>query len=154
ERELRMKRVDLLHERKVLRRRRAGQVVHRAPRDADERGLLPNAQRVITVDHRFALSNPALVSAPSKKSFSNVSSPILACSAFTSTGGAWAVPVPNTSAAPPSSCAFQVVTWFGWTSNCSAICAIVRSPLIAAIATLALNAGEWFRLGRLLILRS
>jgi len=26
--------------------------------------------------------------------------------------------------------------------------------LIAAIATLALNAGEWFRLGRLLILRS
>ena len=33
-----------------------------------------------TVDHRFALSNPALVSAPSKKSFSSVSSPILACS--------------------------------------------------------------------------
>jgi len=35
---------------------------------------------VLTVDHRFALSNPALVSAPSKKSFSSVSSPILACS--------------------------------------------------------------------------
>lgn len=44
--------------------------------------------------------------------------------------------------------------WFGWTSNCTAICAIVRSPLIAAIATLALKAGEWFRLGRLLIVRS
>ncbi|MHC2279418.1 hypothetical protein ACVME8_006061 [Bradyrhizobium diazoefficiens] len=31
------------------------------------------------VDHRFALSRPALVSAPDKKSFSNASSPILAC---------------------------------------------------------------------------
>ena len=36
------------------------------------------------------------------------------------------------------------------TSNCSAICAIVRSPLIAAIATLALKDGEWFCLSRLL----
>jgi hypothetical protein len=35
---------------------------------------------VLTVDHRFALSNPALLSAPSKKSFSSVSSPIFACS--------------------------------------------------------------------------
>ena len=33
---------------------------------------------VIAVDHRFALSMPALVSAPSKKSFSSASSPILA----------------------------------------------------------------------------
>src|SRR5262245_26617360 len=119
ERELRMKRVEPLHEREVFRRHRAGQVVCRAPRDADQLGLLRNAQRVITVDHRFALSNPALVSTPSKKSFSSVSSPILACSAFTSTAGAWVVPVPapNTSTAPPSSCAFHVVTWFGWTSN-------------------------------------
>src|SRR5262249_10236609 len=146
----------LRHEREVFRRHRAGQVVDRAPRDADQLGLLRNAQRVTTVDHRFALSNPALVSAPSKKSFSSVSSPILACSAFTSTAGACVVPVPapNISAAPPSSCAFHVVTWFGWTSNCSAISAIVRSPLIAAIATLALNAAEWFRLGRLLIICS
>jgi hypothetical protein len=29
---------------------------------------------VLRVDHRFTLSNPALVSAPSKKSFSSVSS--------------------------------------------------------------------------------
>jgi hypothetical protein len=36
------------------------------------------------VNHRFALSNPALVSAPSKKSFSRVSSPILARSVLTS----------------------------------------------------------------------
>jgi len=32
---------------------------------------------VFALDHRFALSIPALLSAPSKKSFSSVSSPIL-----------------------------------------------------------------------------
>src|SRR6266849_1240470 len=37
----------------------------------------------------------------------------------------------------------------GWTSNCSASCASVRSPLIAASATFALKAGVWFRRGRL-----
>src|SRR5712691_3424887 len=149
-----MQLVDPAHEIEVGRRRRARQIVHRAARDADHLGLLRDAQRVITVDHRLAFSNPALLSAPSKKSFSKVSSPILACSAFTSTGGADCAvppPAPNTSAAPPSSCAFQVVIWFGWTSNCSASCAIVRSPLIAANATFALKAGEWFRRGLLLI---
>jgi hypothetical protein len=58
---------------------------------------------VFAVDHRFALSKPALVSAPSKKSFSSVSSPILACNDFTSTaGGAGPLPPPGpkTSAAP------------------------------------------------------
>ena len=74
-----------LHEGEVGRRHRARQVVHRAARDADGLGLLGDAQRMITVDHRLALSNPALLSAPSKKSFSKVSSPILACRAFTST---------------------------------------------------------------------
>ena len=55
---------------------------------------------------------PALLSAPSKKSFSSVSSPILACSDFTSTAGCAAPlppPGPKTSAAPPSSCAFHDV---------------------------------------------
>jgi hypothetical protein len=51
-----------------------------------------------------------LVSAPSKKSFSSVNSPIFACSDFTSMTGAFgAVPDPKTSDAPPSSCAFYVV---------------------------------------------
>ena len=36
--------------------------------------LLRDRQIVLAVDHRFALSNPALVSAPSKKSFSSVNS--------------------------------------------------------------------------------
>jgi Transposase domain (DUF772) len=39
-----------------------------------------------------------------------------------------------------------------WTSNCSASSAKVRSPLTAASATFALNAGVWFRRGRLLML--
>src|SRR6185437_3446643 len=70
-----------------------------------------------------------------------------------STAGSVALPPPasKTSAAPLSSCAFHWVIWFGCTSNCSASCTIVRSPLIAATATLALNAGEWFRRGRLFI---
>src|SRR5262249_54789231 len=40
----------------------------------------------------------------------------------------------------------------GWTSNCSASCTSVRSPLIAAIATFALKADVWFRRGLLLML--
>ena len=63
-------------------------------------GLPLDRQRGFTVDHRFALSNPALVSAPSKKSFSSVSCPILACSALRSTGAAsLATGPPNTPAA-------------------------------------------------------
>src|SRR6185503_16135540 len=101
-----MQLVDLAHEFEIGRRHRARQVVHRAARDADHLCLPADAQLVTTVDHRLAFSNPALLSAPSKKSFSNVSSPILACRAFTSTGGV-------ACAAPPSSCPFHVVIWFG-----------------------------------------
>src|SRR5215468_2500044 len=110
-----MQLVNLAHEGKIGLRHRARQVVHRAARDADGLGLLGDAQLVITVDHRLAFSNPALLSAPSKKSFSKISSPILACRAFTSIGGVadlLPLPGPNTSAAAPSSCAFQVATWF------------------------------------------
>src|SRR5215211_3064298 len=106
------------------------------------------------VDHRFALGHtPALPSACSKKSLASVSSPILACSVFTSTGGlaAAAFSDPNTSAAPSRSCAFHWVIWLGWTSNCWASSVRVFSPFTAARATLALKAGEWFRRGRLLI---
>jgi hypothetical protein len=76
---------------------------------------------VLAIDHRFALSHPALVSALSKKSFSSVSSPILACSDFTSTAGAACGPPPGPkiSEALASSCDFQVVIWLGWTSKCS-----------------------------------
>src|SRR3954447_8722336 len=106
------------------------------------------------IDHRFALGHaPALASACSKKSLARVSSPILACSVFTSTGGVAeaAVSAPNTSAAPSRSWAFHWVIWLGWTSKCWANSARVLSPFTAARATLALKAGEWFRRGRLLM---
>jgi len=59
---------------------------------------------MLTVDPSFALSNPALVSAPAKKSFVSVNSPIFAWSSFTSTGGGVSgLPMPKTPAAPSSS---------------------------------------------------
>src|SRR6267154_659396 len=93
-------------------RHRARQIINAAAADLQNFRLPGDRQIVSTVDHRFALSNPALVSAPSKKSFSSVSSPIFACSDFTSTAGVTCVPPPpgpKTSAAPPSSCAFHEV---------------------------------------------
>src|SRR5215471_16966804 len=150
ERKLQMQSVETSHHRKVARRHRPWQIVDTATADAHKLRLPGDRQIVFAVDHRFALSTPALLSAPSKKSFSNVSSPILACSDFTSTTGSTDLPPPGpkTSVAPFSSCDFQIVIWFGCTSNCSASCASVRSPLIAAIATFALKAGVWFRRGR------
>src|SRR5208282_3840455 len=105
-----MQPVEAPHDFQVGRRHRPWQVVDAATADAQNLRLLGDRQIVLTVDHRFALSNPALVSAPSKKSFSSVSSPIFACRDFTSTAGCAApLPRPKTSAAPPSSCAFHDV---------------------------------------------
>jgi hypothetical protein len=46
-----------------------------AAADAKNLGLLGDRQIVPAVDHRFALRNPALVSAPSKKLISAVRAP-------------------------------------------------------------------------------
>ena len=62
-------------------------IVDAASANAGQLGLLFDRKRMGAVNYLFALSNPTLVSALSKKSFSNVSCPILACRAFTSTGG-------------------------------------------------------------------
>ena len=106
-----MQPVETPHDLQVGRRHRTWQVVDTATADAQNVRLLCDRQIVFTVDHRFALSNPALLSAPSKKSFSNVSSPIFACSDFTSTAGCAAPcrPLDQNIAAPPSSCAFHDV---------------------------------------------
>src|ERR1700681_2274915 len=106
-----MQPVETPHDFQVGRRHRARQVVDAAAADAQNLRLLADRQIVLTVDHRFALSNPALVSAPSKKSFSSASSPILACSDFTSIAGCDApvLPEPKTPEAPPSNWAFQAV---------------------------------------------
>jgi hypothetical protein len=53
-------------------------VIDAAPADVQHLGLPRNRQIMGAVDHRFALGKTALPSAPAKKSFSSVSSPILA----------------------------------------------------------------------------
>src|SRR5712691_6006391 len=100
------------HDREVGVRHRARQIINAAAADLQNFRLPGDRQIVSTVDHRFALSNPALVSAPSKKSFSSVSSPILACSDFTSTAGAAGGPplVRKSRKHCPSSCDFHAVT--------------------------------------------
>src|ERR1700730_17779767 len=76
---------------------RSGQIIHTATADLQGLRLFADRQFVVTVDHRFALSKPALLSAPPKKSFSSVSSPIFACSDFRSIAG---VAGPATSRGP------------------------------------------------------
>ena len=144
ERVVEMQLVDPPHDRKIRRRYRTGPVVEAAAAQLQKLCLPRQRERMLAVDHRLALSMPALPSAPAKKSFSSASSPIFACSAFKSTAGAasgCAPPAPNTPAAPSRSCAFQLVIWFGCTSKSCASSASVFSPLMAASATFALKAG-------------
>jgi hypothetical protein len=128
---------------------------HRSPRAGEStRTAKLDRQLVLAVDHLLALSNPALVSTPSKKSFSRVNWPIFACSVFPSTaasaGSAFASP-PKTPAAPSSYWLFHGVIWLACTSNCCANSVRGFSPSHAARATFALNAAVWFRRERLLM---
>src|ERR1700710_1084965 len=150
-----MQRVDPAHDRKFGLRRRLRLVVKVAPAKPQQ-GRLPNQRQLMgPVNHRLALSRPALVSAPDKKSFSNVSSPILAGSVFTSIAGdasdAVPPPGPNRPEAASARGAFQAVIWFGCTSYCWANSASVFSPFKAASATLASKDGAWPRRVRLVM---
>ena len=93
-------------------------------------------------DEDLSAGTPVWVSALSKKSFSSVNSPILACSAFTSMTACSARASPKTPVAPSNNCAFHCVIWLGCTSNCSAYSASVLSPFTADKATFAFNAAE------------
>src|SRR5215212_1410884 len=76
-------------------------------------------------------------------------------STFRSTTGAAsrpATPDPNNPATPSITCALHAVIWFGCTSYCCANSASVFSPLMAARATLALNASAWVRRDRLVMI--
>src|SRR5215218_2471335 len=129
------------HDRKLRGRHRPRLVVHAAAAQPQQLRLPHQRQRVSAVDHRFALSCPALPSAPDKKSFSSVSSPILACNAFTSTAGgaAPAAEAPNPSSAPPSRGSFRAATCFACTSNRCANSASVFSPVSSSNATVAIK---------------
>src|SRR3954449_3909169 len=94
------------HDGEIGRRDRSRQIIDAATADPEHFGLLGDRQIMGAVDHRFALSRPALLSAPDNKSLVNVSSPILACSVFTSTIGVAGSDLgsePNTPAAPSRS---------------------------------------------------
>src|SRR6056297_502794 len=152
ERELHVQLVDPVHQLQIGIRNRARLVVDAAPADPQHDRLAADAQLRGGIDHFLALGNrPALPSAPDKKSFSSVSSPIFACRVFTSITGSGSAfkPSPNTPVAPSSSWSRHCLIWFGWTSKSCASSIRVFSPLIAATATFALNAGLWFRRGRL-----
>ena len=58
--------IETLHDREVGVRHRARQVINAAAADLQNFRLPGDRQIVLTVNHRFALSNPALLSAPSK----------------------------------------------------------------------------------------
>ena len=73
-----MQLVDAAHDREVRSRQRPGLVIDAAAADVQNLGLTDDGKGVGAIDHRFALSMPALPSAPAKKSFSSASSPILA----------------------------------------------------------------------------
>jgi len=100
---IQMQPIEMPHDIQIGHRHWPRQVVHAATADAQGFRLLGDRKIMLAHDHRLALSKPALPSATSKKSFSSVSSPILAWSDFKSTGGGLApVPAtdPNTPAAP------------------------------------------------------
>src|ERR1035437_4161826 len=79
--------IDATHQPKIRLRNRTWLVVHAAAADLKNLHLLADRQLIFGIDHRLALSNPAFVSAFSKKSFSRLSSPIFACRAVISTLG-------------------------------------------------------------------
>src|ERR1035441_1646235 len=144
--------VDAPHQHQVGVRNWARPIVDRGAADLQQFRLSADGQLVFGVDHRFALNRPALTSAVSKKSFSSVSSPILACIRVTSTLPCCsALSSQKTPIEPSCNRVFQSVIWLGWTSNCWANSARVLSPFSAARATFALNVAVWFRRGRRVI---
>ena len=72
ERVLQMQFVDTPHQFQITGTHRMGLIVDGTAADANQLSLALNRKGMATVDYRFALSNPALVSALSKKSFSSV----------------------------------------------------------------------------------
>ena len=106
----------------------------------------------MAVDHLFALSMPAFVSAPFKKSFSRVSWPTFAWSVLTSIGESSGFEdFANTSVALCSNWFFHWVIWLGWRSNRWASSVRVYFFWAASNVSFALKAAVWFLLDLLFI---
>jgi hypothetical protein len=65
--ELQVQPIQMPHDGEIGGRHWSRQIINAAAADLQNFGLLGDRQIMFTVNHRFALSNPALVSAPSKK---------------------------------------------------------------------------------------
>jgi hypothetical protein len=94
ERQLQVQRIQAAHQCQIRRRHRARRVIHRRARELQQPRLPRDGELVGPIDHRFALEPGLRPSAPAKKSISSACWPILACSAFTSTGGVGAASGP------------------------------------------------------------
>jgi hypothetical protein len=153
-----MQTVETPHDHEIGGLYRVRQMINAAAADFQNFRLPGDRQIVLTVDHRFALSYPTLVSAPSKKSFSNVSSPI----SVQTNSVAWRAATSHRPRARRSQgCPGRIRQTLhpragpsrpppGWGGHRNARhWASVRSPLTAASATIALKAELRFRRGRL-----
>src|SRR3954453_22763551 len=76
ERVFQMQLIDPTHQRQIRGRHLLRRVVYRRARQPKTLALLRHRQLVSAVDHRFALSSPALVSALSKKLARRLSPPV------------------------------------------------------------------------------
>src|SRR5680860_926697 len=144
--------IDASHQRQIRFRRRLRRVIGRGARHLQQLRLPNNGQLVCRIDHRLALASSLRPSATAKKSFSKANWPLLACSNLMSGPcSRLSAALANTSPARRKSSAFHCVIWFECTSKRAANCASVWSPLMAAIATFALNTAVWLRRGRLML---
>src|ERR1700677_3728797 len=141
ERPLQMQLVQNPHQLQIPLRQAPRHVVNARPAQIQQLCLALHRDLAIPLNHRFPLGPGNFPSAPSKKEFSIVSSPIFACrSRMRSLPSAASTSPPKIPAAFSSSSVFQAVTWVACTSWWAAICATVFSPRIASRATRALNA--------------
>src|SRR5665213_839909 len=148
---LQMQLVQNPHQPQIPLRQTPCDVVHARTAQIQQLRLALHRNLATPLNHRFPLGPGNFPSAPSKKEFSIVSSPIFACSSrMRSLPSAASTSPPKIPAAFSSSSVFQAATWVAWTSWWAAICATVFSPRIASSATRALNAAEWLRLGFLM----
>ena len=93
-------------------RRRRRQSTHTRPRQVQKLALGDHTQTILSVNNRLALSNPAFLSTPSKKSFSRVNCLILACRTFKSASdGPEGLKAPSLAKSPAR---FSTACWRNW----------------------------------------
>src|SRR5438552_9161520 len=128
ERPLQMQLVQNPHQLQIPLRQIPRHVVNARPTQIQKLRLALHRYLAVPLDHRFPLRPGNFPSAPSKKEFSIVSSPIFACSSrMRSLLSAASTSPPKIAAAFSNSSVFQAVTWVACTSWCAAISAILPS---------------------------